>query len=248
MGLFWKRKSGDQFVSLKLNEPLPEKASEKIPEETGQTAPDRTSDAGPAQAPSLSREVEAALSNVPPSASRPVIEAVPTGGGPTPMPSESSEPKRPGGGLRHSAPQGESEAAQVSRVEQKPVATVPSRSPFATSILGLNLSIEELQAQEAALEQEFSARFRRAVSATRETLSEKIDTVFAGRKQIDDDLLDELEEALIATDIGVTTTLEILEKVRRGIARHSINDLDALKQAIKDELLKILRAAEAQGI
>ena len=81
MGLFWKRKSGDQFVSLKLNEPLPEKASEKMPEETVQTAADRTSDAGPAQAPSLSRQGEAALSNVPPSASPPVIEAVPTGGG-----------------------------------------------------------------------------------------------------------------------------------------------------------------------
>ena len=124
----------------------------------------------------------------------------------------------------------------------------PLRSPFQTSVLGLNLSIEELQAQEAALEQEFSARFRRAVAATRESLSEKLDTVFQGRKQIDDDLLDELEEALIATDIGVTTTLEILDSVRRGIARKSINDMDALKQAIKDELLKILRAAEAQGI
>jgi hypothetical protein len=46
--------------------------------------------------------------------------------------------------------------------------------------------MEELQAQEAALEQEFSARFRRAVAATRESLSERLDTVFAGRKQIDD--------------------------------------------------------------
>src|SRR6185437_8629790 len=61
---------------------------------------------------------------------------------------------------------------------------VPSRSPFQSSVLGLNLSMEELQAQEAALEQEFSARFRRAVSATRDSLSDKLDTVFAGRKQI----------------------------------------------------------------
>lgn len=123
-----------------------------------------------------------------------------------------------------------------------------ARSPFQTSVLGLNLSMEELQAQEAALEQEFSARFRRAVAATRDSLSEKLDTVFQGRKQIDDELLDELEEALIATDIGVNTTLEILDNVRRGIARKSINDIEALKQAIKDELLKILRASEAQGI
>jgi fused signal recognition particle receptor len=108
--------------------------------------------------------------------------------------------------------------------------------------------MEELQAQEAALEQEFSARFRRAVSATRESLSERLDTVFQGLKQIDENLLDELEEALIAADIGVATTQHILETVRRGVARKQINDLDALKQAIKDELLKILRQSEKQGV
>src|SRR6185295_5055807 len=125
---------------------------------------------------------------------------------------------------------------------------VASRSPFQSSVLGLNLSMEELQAQEAALEQEFSARFRRAVAATRDSLSDKLDTVFAGRKQIDDELLDQLEEVLIAADIGVPTTLDILEKVRRGVARNQINDLDALKAAIKSELLNILQASERQGV
>jgi fused signal recognition particle receptor len=131
-------------------------------------------------------------------------------------------------------------------VREKPVP--PSRSPFQTSVLGLDRSIEELQAQEAALEQEFSARFRRAVAATRETLADRLDTVFAGRKQIDEELLDQLEEVLIAADIGVTTTLEILETVRRGVARKQINDLDALKLAIKTELLNILQASERQGV
>ncbi len=125
---------------------------------------------------------------------------------------------------------------------------VPVRSTFSSSILGLDRSIEELQAQEAALEQEFSARFRRAVAATRESLSDKLDTVFAGRKQIDDELLDQLEEVLIAADIGVPTTMGILETVRRGIARKQINDLDALKAAIKTELLNILQASERQGV
>jgi len=125
---------------------------------------------------------------------------------------------------------------------------VPTRSTFSSSILGLDRSIEELQAQEAALEQEFSARFRRAVAATRESLSDRLDTLFAGRKQIDEELLDQLEEVLIAADIGVQTTMEILETVRRGIARKQINDLDALKQAIKTELLNILQASERQGV
>ncbi|HEU5132611.1 MAG TPA: signal recognition particle-docking protein FtsY [Pyrinomonadaceae bacterium] len=125
---------------------------------------------------------------------------------------------------------------------------VRPRSTFSGSILGLDRSMEELQAQEAALEQELSARFRRAVAATRDSLSDKLDTLFAGRKQIDEELLDQLEEVLIAADIGVQTTLEILETVRRGIARKQINDLDALKQAIKTELLNILHASERQGV
>jgi len=141
----------------------------------------------------------------------------------------------------------ETTAAVVKEV-QAPVKLAPPRSAFATSVLGLNLTMEELQAQEAALEQELSARFRRAVAATRESLSEKLDTVFQGRKQIDEVLLEELEEALIATDIGVPTTLEILETVRREVARKQINDIEALKQAIKVELLKILEASERRGV
>jgi fused signal recognition particle receptor len=121
-------------------------------------------------------------------------------------------------------------------------------TPWQTSVLGLDLSIEQLQAREAALEQELSARFRRAVAATRESLSERIDTVFAGAKRIDAELLDELEEALIAADIGVPTTMHVLETVRRGISRKEIDDIDKLKQAIKSELLTILHASEQAGV
>lgn len=142
----------------------------------------------------------------------------------------------------------EKELVAVATASAEAEATPVARSPFATSVLGLNLSLEELQAQEAALEQELSARFRRAVAATRDSLSDKLDTVFQGLKQIDEKLLDELEEALIAADIGVPTTQHILETVRRGVARKQINDLDALKLAIKTELIKILHASEQHGV
>lgn len=198
MGLFWRRKSKDEFLTLGLNEP----------------AAKRTEAGQPAAASPAAAESHAEAAQAPSSESR------------------------------------LSPAVTVKQVPPSPSETLLSqpRTPFATSVLGLNLTMEELQAQEAALEQEFSARFRRAVAATRESLSEKLDTVFQGRKQIDEALLEELEEALIATDIGVTTTLEILENVRRGIARQQINDLEALKQAIKNELLAILRDSEARGV
>ena len=125
---------------------------------------------------------------------------------------------------------------------------VPVITPWQTSVLGLDLSIEQLQAREAALEQEFSARFRRAVSATRESLSQRIDNVFAVAKRIDAELLDELEEALIAADIGVPTTMHVLETVRRGISRKEIDDIEKLKDAIKSELLSILQGAEEHGV
>jgi fused signal recognition particle receptor len=233
MGLFWKRKGGgDQFVSLKLNEPLPAK--------TGTTAAEPTENNGRAAEPAAPVQESRVSAPAPESVTVGALEPVPTGAGPTPIPSE--KPATPIQSAQSVAPR--KEIVQP----PKPVASAPSRSPFAMSVLGLNLSIEELQAQEAALEQEFSARFRRAVSATRESLSERLDTVFQGLKQIDDNLLDELEEALIAADIGVATTQHILEMVRRGVARKQINDLDALKAAIKEELLKILRQSEAQGV
>ncbi len=224
MGLFWRRKGKDQFVTLGLNEPktAPTQAEESIP----QSQPFEQSTAS----------VEAA----PPIVEPPIIEPPITGAGPAPLPVE-PKPERE----KRSVPHPDRETSAVAAPQAKPV---PTRSPFATSVLGLNLSIEELQAQEAALEQEFSARFRRAVAATRESLSERLDTVFQGFKQIDEDLLDQLEEALIAADIGVPTTQHILETVRRGIARKQINDLEALKQAIKDELLRILQASEDQGV
>lgn len=126
--------------------------------------------------------------------------------------------------------------------------TASATTPWQTSVLGLDLSIEQLQAREAALEQEFSARFRRAVTATRDSLSDKLDSVFASGKKIDAALLDELEEVLIAADIGVPTTMHVLETVRRGISRKEIDDIEKLKASIKTELLSILQASETQGV
>ncbi|MGH9899101.1 MAG: signal recognition particle-docking protein FtsY [Pyrinomonadaceae bacterium] len=114
--------------------------------------------------------------------------------------------------------------------------------------LGLNRSIEELQAEEAALEASLSNRFRKAVSATRDSLNERIDTVFQNRRKIDAELLDDLEEALITADIGVQTTLHILETVRRDISRKEIEDPAALKESIRNVLLSILRTAERSGV
>ncbi|HSK71677.1 MAG TPA: signal recognition particle-docking protein FtsY [Pyrinomonadaceae bacterium] len=120
--------------------------------------------------------------------------------------------------------------------------------PFSTSVLGLDKSIEELKAQEEAVEKELGVRFSKAIEKTRHSINNKLDTIFENRKQIDEAFLDELEEMLISTDIGVATTLQILDAVRRGVSRQEINDLDALKRAMKKELLDILHHSEERGV
>ncbi|MEO7539114.1 MAG: signal recognition particle-docking protein FtsY [Pyrinomonadaceae bacterium] len=122
------------------------------------------------------------------------------------------------------------------------------QDPFSTSVLGLDKSIEELQAQEAAVEREIGVRFNKAIEKTRHSINNRLDTIFEGRKQIDDQLLDELEEMLISTDIGVATTLKILDTIRRGVSRQEINDLSALKAAMKRQLLEILHHSEQKGV
>jgi fused signal recognition particle receptor len=239
---FWKRKTKDRYITLGLNEPSPARAPDEkasapavTPQNLETPAALSPTDATPAQPP------------------QPTLEPVITGDQPTPPPARESHAVTETTRAVPTAPPQPLVDGTVKRVEEpvKPASKqrpVPSRSPFQTSVLGLDLTIEELQAQEAALEQEFSVRFRRAISATRESLSETIDSVFQSRKKIDAELLDELEEALIAADIGVPTTLHILETVRRGIARNQINDIAALKQAIKTELLSILQASERSGV
>ena len=120
--------------------------------------------------------------------------------------------------------------------------------PFSTSILGLDRSIEELKAQEEAVEKEFGVRFSKAIEKTRNSINSRLDTIFESRKQIDDVFLDELEEMLISTDIGVSTTMQVIDAVRRGVSRAEIKDINALKGAMKSELLKILHNAESAGV
>lgn len=119
---------------------------------------------------------------------------------------------------------------------------------YSSSVLGLDKSIEELKAREAEVEREIGVRFTRAIEKTRLSISSRLDSIFEGRKKIDNDLLDDLEEMLISTDIGVRTTMQILESIRRGVSRQEINDIEALKSVMRSELLEILKHSGESGV
>lgn len=119
---------------------------------------------------------------------------------------------------------------------------------FSSSVLGLDKSIEELKEEEKRVEREFGVRFNNAISKTRESINSRLDDVFESRRKIDEGFLEELEEMLISTDIGVSTTFQIIETVRKGVSRDEIKDLDALKAAMRNELLSILNSAGKKGV
>src|SRR3984893_3663730 len=87
-------------------------------------------------------------------------------------------------------------------------------------------------------------RLKAGIQKTRAGLMEKIEDAVSGRKEIDTDVLDELEYALITADIGTKTTAEILELIRQRVDRHQVGDLAELKNLIREHLLEILQATE----
>jgi fused signal recognition particle receptor len=87
-------------------------------------------------------------------------------------------------------------------------------------------------------------RLKAGVQKTRAGLMEKLEDAISGRKEIDTDVLDELEYALITADIGTATTAEILERIRQRVERHLVGDSAELKFLIRQYLLEILHATE----
>ncbi|HEY1337307.1 MAG TPA: signal recognition particle-docking protein FtsY [Bryobacteraceae bacterium] len=87
-------------------------------------------------------------------------------------------------------------------------------------------------------------KLKSGVQKTRAGLVSALEDALQGRKEIDADLLDELEFTLISADIGVRTTDEILESIRARVARHQLNDAGELKGLIREQLLEILQASE----
>jgi fused signal recognition particle receptor len=87
-------------------------------------------------------------------------------------------------------------------------------------------------------------RLKAGIQKTRAGLMEKIEDAVSGRKEIDADVLEELEYALITADIGTKTTSEILELIRQRVERHQVGDIAELKSLIREHLLEILQATE----
>jgi fused signal recognition particle receptor len=87
-------------------------------------------------------------------------------------------------------------------------------------------------------------KLKAGVQKTRAGLVTALEDAIQGKREIDADLLDELEFTLISADIGVRTTEEILDRIKERVGRHQLNDPSELKGLIREHLLEILAASE----
>ena len=86
----------------------------------------------------------------------------------------------------------------------------------------------------------FFDKLKNGLGKTRDNFNEKINNVFSNFRKVDEELLEELEEILIMSDIGVETSTEIISNLREKIKKEKINDEEGVKKALKEEMQEIL--------
>ena len=87
----------------------------------------------------------------------------------------------------------------------------------------------------------FFEKLKNGLSKTKHSFDEKINAVFSNFRKVDEDLLEELEEALIMSDMGMDTSVKIINELRDRINKEKIEDEDEVRQALREEMVKMLK-------
>ncbi|MCA0900019.1 signal recognition particle-docking protein FtsY [Microbulbifer agarilyticus] len=99
--------------------------------------------------------------------------------------------------------------------------------------------------QEKPKKEGFFARIRRGLSRTSSQFAEGMGNLFLGAKEIDEDLMEELETQLLMADVGVDATTEIIDRLTERVSRRELSDGAALYKALQEELAGLLGKVEA---
>jgi len=78
------------------------------------------------------------------------------------------------------------------------------------------------------------------LAKTKQSVFSKISRAIAGKSKVDDDVLDQLEEILITSDVGVDTTLRIIERIEKRVARDKYVDTKELNNVLREEIIGLL--------
>lgn len=94
----------------------------------------------------------------------------------------------------------------------------------------------------------FFARLKEGLTKTRQGIADKVDQVLKTYKKVDDELFEEIEEILITSDVGVNTTMKIIEKLRTEAKERKVTEACDLKGLLKEILVEILDYGDAHQL
>ena len=90
----------------------------------------------------------------------------------------------------------------------------------------------------------FFDKLKNGLNKTKESINEKINDVFSNFRKVDEDFLEELEEALIMSDIGIETSTKIISNLRERMKKEKIEDEEQVKEALREEIAQILEISD----
>ena len=90
----------------------------------------------------------------------------------------------------------------------------------------------------------FFDKLKQGLSKTKSSFDEKLNNVFSNFRKVDEELLDELEEALIMSDVGVETSTKIITNLRNKLKKEKIEYEQAVRQALRDEIKNVLEEVD----
>lgn len=85
------------------------------------------------------------------------------------------------------------------------------------------------------------------LAPSKKSFFDKLSKAVVGKSKVDDSVLDELEEVLIASDVGVATTLKIIERIEERVARDKYLGTDELQRILREEIAALLQDQESQA-
>ncbi len=90
----------------------------------------------------------------------------------------------------------------------------------------------------------FFSKLKEGLSKTKNSFNEKMNNVFSNFRKVDEDLLEELEEVLIMSDVGVDASVKIINNLRNRIKKEKIEDEEGVKQALREEIKQVFETVD----
>lgn len=92
----------------------------------------------------------------------------------------------------------------------------------------------------------FFDKLKQGLSKTKNSFDEKMNNIFSTFRKADEELLEELEEVLIMSDVGVETSTKIIENLRNKIKKENLKEAEEVKEALREEIQEIFDATDKE--